>query len=139
MPRFLVLIYGDELAWAAASQDWNIENGRRHRAFLDRAGAAVVAGGELVPSGGAVCIRGDDPPGTVAAGPFVQADKGIGGFYVIEADDLADAVRRAQAIPEASSPGSGIEIRGQAGQAPSAGRSEACWPVVSPPVPKNPR
>ncbi len=43
-----MLIYGDKQRWAANSQEWNEENGRRHRAFLDEAGAAVLTGGELV-------------------------------------------------------------------------------------------
>ncbi len=71
----------------------------------------MLPGGELVPSAQAVSIRGDDPAGTTSTGPFVQADKGIGGFYLIEADSLDDAVERARAIQEASSPRSGVEVR----------------------------
>jgi hypothetical protein len=111
MPRFLVLIYGDEEQWAAADEAWNEANGRAHRAFLDAAGAAVVTGGELVPSSEAVSIRGDDPQRAATPGPFVTADKGIGGYYLIEADDLDAAVALASGLPEASAPGSGIEVR----------------------------
>lgn len=110
MSRFLVLIYGDEQRWAAASEEWNEENGRRHRAFLDRAGKAVLAGGDVVPSTNAVSVYGDDPEGT-STGPFVQADKGIGGFYLIEAADVDQAVELARQIPEASAEHSGVEIR----------------------------
>ncbi|HJQ43188.1 MAG TPA: YciI family protein [Jatrophihabitantaceae bacterium] len=111
MPRFLVLIYGDEQRWADASQEWDEENGRRHRKFLDDAGAAVLTGGEIVPSAQAVSIRGDDPAGSTSPGPFVQADKGIGGYYVIQADDLDAAVELARGIPEATTPYSGVEVR----------------------------
>jgi hypothetical protein len=111
MARFLVLIYGDEQRWAAASQEWNDENGRRHRAFLDSAGPAVLTGGELVPSAQAVSIRGDGPAGHSSPGPFVDTDKGIGGFYLIQADDLDAAVELARGLPEASTPHSGVEVR----------------------------
>jgi hypothetical protein len=57
--RFLVLIYDNEHQWATANEEWNAENGRRHRAFLDAAGDAVLIGGELVPSARAVSIRCD--------------------------------------------------------------------------------
>ena len=110
MPRFLVLIYGDEQRWASATQEWNDENGRRHRAFLDGAGAAVLTGGEVVPSAQAVSLRGDGA-GRTDPGPFVRADKAIGGFYLIEADDLDHAVELARAIPETDDPHSGVEIR----------------------------
>ncbi len=111
MARFLVLIYGDEQRWAAATPEWNEKNGRRHRAFLDAAGPAVIAGGELVPSARAVSIRGDEPAGSTSAGPFVATDPGIGGFYLIEAEDLERAIECARGIPEASAEFSGVEVR----------------------------
>lgn len=110
MPRFLVLIYGDERRWAAAPQEWNDENGRRHRAFLDSAGDAVLAGGELVPSAQAVSIRGD-AAGGAEPGPYVRTDPGIGGFYLIDAEDLDQAVALARTVPEATDPHSGVEVR----------------------------
>lgn len=111
MTRYLVLIYGDEQRWADASEEWNDENGRRHRAFLEKVGAAVVTGGELLPSVRAVSIRGDEAADAFGHGPFVQAEHGIGGFYLIEAEDIDHAVTLARQIPEAASPHSGVEIR----------------------------
>jgi hypothetical protein len=110
MPRFLVLIYGDEQQWASATPEWNDENGRRHRAFLDAAGDAVLTGGEVVPSAQAVSIRGDAPADAVP-GPFVTTDKGIGGFYLLKADDLESAIELARGLPEASNAHSGVEVR----------------------------
>ena len=110
MPRFLVLIYGDERRWAAATQAWNDENGRRHRAFLDSAGEAVLAGGELVPSARAISIRGA-AAGRTERGPFLRTERAIGGFYLIDADDLEQAVALARGVPEAADPHSGVEVR----------------------------
>jgi len=111
MAQFLVLIYGDERRWAAAPDEWHYENGRHHRAFMEDAGAAVITGAGLSPSVDAVCVRGDHPPGAASTGPFVHADKAVGGFYLIEADDVAQAVTVARDIPEASHPASGVEVR----------------------------
>ena len=110
MPRFLVLIYGDEQRWASATAEWDDENRRRHGAFLERAAAAVRAGGDVVPSEQAVSIRGDGG-GQTEPGPFVRTEKAIGGFYIIEADDLDRAVELARGVPEASDPHSGVEVR----------------------------
>jgi hypothetical protein len=112
MTRFLVLIYGDEQEWAAASDEWQAENGRRHRAFLDAAGKAVLTGSDVLPSVQAVLIRGNGNGGqSVSEGPFVSTPVGIGGFYVIEANDLDHAIELARGIPEASAPSSGVEVR----------------------------
>lgn len=111
MSRFLVLIYGDERRWAASSQEWHDRNGRAHRAFLDAAGDAVLSGGELVPSAEAVSLRGDDPAGASVSGPFVETDKGIGGFYLLEAENLDQAIKLARGLPEATTPHSGVEVR----------------------------
>jgi hypothetical protein len=111
MGRFLVLIYGDEQAWAAATEEWNAENGRRHRAFLQAAGSAVLAGGEVVPSDQAVSIRGDALGPSVCDGAFVSSPVTIGGFYLLEAADIDHAVELARQIPEASAPMSGVEVR----------------------------
>ena len=113
MPRFLALIYGDEQRWAAASSDWHADNARRHRDFLNAAGTAVLAGGELVPSTGAVSIRGDEgDQQTVTSGPFSDTPVAIGGFYLLEADELNAGLYVARRIPEASAPASGVEVRG---------------------------
>jgi hypothetical protein len=110
--RFLVLIYGNEHQWATANEEWNAENGRRHRAFLDSAGDAVLIGGELVPSARAVSIRCDgESHQSVSAGAFVTAPAAIGGFYLLEAEGIEAAITLARGIPEASSPGCGVEVR----------------------------
>jgi hypothetical protein len=112
MPKYLVLIYGDERRWAEASDEWNEANGERHRAFTELAGKAVLAGAELEPSATAVSLRGSDDGRFISSdGPFVEAKEGIGGYYVLEAPDLAAAVELASHVPEATTPSSGVEVR----------------------------
>lgn len=112
MGRYLALIYGDENQWAAADEGWNIENARRHRVFIQTAGAAIIIGGELLPSAQAVSIRLDTASRQCeSSGPFVDTPVAIGGFYVLEADSMVAALTLSRTLPEASAPGSGVEIR----------------------------
>lgn len=112
MPKYMILIYGDERKWAAASQEWHEENGRRHRLFHADARGAVITGDELAPSDSAKSLRlGPSGDLMVTDGPFVETKEAIGGFYLIEAADDEDAVRLAGLLPEASTESSGIEVR----------------------------
>jgi hypothetical protein len=112
MAKYLVLIYGDEQTWAEASQQWGEDNATAHQAFGRAAGAAVLDGHELTPSAQAVSLRGGGSGQFHRTdGPFVEAKEGIGGYYLLEASDLDAAVALAALIPEATAPGSGVEVR----------------------------
>lgn len=50
----------------------------------------------------------------VSDGPFVEAKEVIGGFMIVSADSLEQAVEIAQAMPSME-PGSRIEVRAMAG------------------------
>ena len=117
MAKFLVLIYGDEQRWEAESEQWQQTNAARHAAFAAEAGAALVGGGELEPSRSAVSLRADSAGHPAATdGPFVETKEGIGGFYLLEAPDLDEAIRLAGFVPEATAPYSGVEVRPIRGQ-----------------------
>jgi hypothetical protein len=112
MPKYLVLIYGDEAAWAAASAEWQQANEEAHRQFNAAAGSAVLGGAELEPTAKAVTVRLNSGGRTQATdGPFLETKEVVGGYYLLEAADMAEAVRLAEQIPEASAPTSGVEIR----------------------------
>jgi hypothetical protein len=112
MAQYLVLIYGDERKWADAAPQWHEENGRRHGAFAAAAGAAVMGGAELEPSSTAVSLRSASDGSPIRTdGPFLETKEGIGGYYLLEAPGLDEAVRLAALVPEASGESSGVEIR----------------------------
>jgi len=112
MARYLVLIFGDEKAWAEAPEQWGEDNAAAHQAFAAEAGAAVIGGHELAPSAQAVTLRGSGKAQFLRTdGPFAETKEGIGGYYLLEAADLDDAVRLAALIPEATTAGSGVEVR----------------------------
>ena len=112
MARYLVLIYGDEKAWADASDEWVQENSRRHAAFAESAGEALIGGHELEPTDMATSLRTDSAGKLTATdGPFVETKEAIGGYYLLEAPDLDEAIRLAGLIPESTAATSGVEIR----------------------------
>jgi hypothetical protein len=112
MARYLVLIYGDEQTWLDASPEWEETNAAGHRAFNAEAGRAVLGGDELEGTAAAVSLRGTPSGGFLKTdGPFVESKEVIGGYYLLDAPDLDEAVRLAGRIPEASSPFSGVEVR----------------------------
>ena len=112
MPKYLVLIYGDEQKWAQASPEWNQANGEAHRSFIAAAGAAVLAVNELEPAVMAVTVRSDAAGRRqVTDGPFLETKEVIGGYYLLEAADMDEATALAGRIPEASAPFSGVEVR----------------------------
>jgi hypothetical protein len=118
MPKYLVLIYGDEQRWAAAPEEWQQSNAGRHAAFMAAAGAAVLGANELAPAARAVSIRaGSGRRPSVTDGPFMDTKEVIGGYYLLEAADLDEAIGLAGQIPEATATHGGVEVRLIAGSA----------------------
>ncbi len=74
--------------------------------------AGIMVGGEaLKPSNTATTVRGKKSEGfSTIDGPFAETKEQIGGFYIIEAKDLDEAVHWASRMPHVSRGGS-VEIR----------------------------
>jgi hypothetical protein len=66
----------------------------------------VDDGAELQPARTATTLRKAGGKTTVIDGPFLETKEGIGGFSVVEAKDMADAIELAKTWP-----GYGVEIR----------------------------
>jgi hypothetical protein len=106
MTKYLVLIYGDEDLWARMTPQEMQRCGDGHAAFASL--ATVLSSGELESSSTAKSLRAG---GLVTDGPFVETKEMVGGFYVIEATDLDEAISLAGRLPEVSADHSGVEIR----------------------------
>jgi hypothetical protein len=113
---YIVMIYGNEQVWESWTEEQGRLNAEAHGAFNAEHGGAVVGGHELARSWQGRSVR-TDPEGRrqVTDGAFLPGTTVLGGYYVIEADDLDHAVRIAGDLPEASAPSSGVEVRPLAG------------------------
>lgn len=75
---------------------------------MKQAGAYVTNSG-LSPATNAPTLRTRGGETTVLDGPFAETKEQLGGFYIIDAADLNDALQIAARIPEAAS--GSIEVR----------------------------
>jgi hypothetical protein len=109
MAQYLILIYDNEAAWAGAGPDIFNEVMNGHNAFGAANKAAVRGGAALQPTTTATSIRPDDAGNfTVTDGPFVETKEALGGYYLVEAADLDEAVAIAKQVPAKFG---GLEVR----------------------------
>jgi|KBSSwiStaDraftv2_1062776.scaffolds.fasta_scaffold111886_2 hypothetical protein len=109
MPQYLILLYEDEQSWAEASDEKSAEILAEHGAFGERHRDALRGGSALQPQATATTIRGwNTGTPTVTDGPFAETKEALGGFYLIEAADLDEALAIARDVP---TPFGGVEVR----------------------------
>ncbi len=112
MPQYTILIYEDEATYADATPE---EFGAvlaahdRFTAQVHEAGGRIVGGAALEPTSTATSLRGTRTDAvTTTDGPFAESKEALGGFYLLEADDLDHALRLARLCP---ADGGGVEVR----------------------------
>lgn len=66
-----------------------------------KASGQFVSGNRLQPASSAVTVRVRDGENIVTDGPFAETKEQFGGYYLIEAADLDEAIRVASKIPGA--------------------------------------
>jgi hypothetical protein len=101
--RYLCLIYENEKAWETMPQAESEAIMGEYFAFTDgiRSNGKLVAGEALQPTGTATTVRVRNGKISTTDGPFVETKEQLGGFYLIEATDLNDAIQIAAKIPSA--------------------------------------
>jgi len=100
--RYMVLIYSEEPASPPPPVQLDeIRTVYRRYSDLLRERGAFVDGDELQPTATATTIRIRDGQTLITDGPFAETKEAIGGFYMIEAADLDEAIELAQACPGA--------------------------------------
>ena len=77
------------------------------------AGSAILASGELEPAGTATSVRpGAGGKPTITDGPFLDTKEVVGGFYLVEANDLDEAISLASVLAEVQHDHSGVQVHG---------------------------
>jgi hypothetical protein len=82
-----------------------------HQKFGQNNSAALRGGNALQPTSTATSIRAKGPDSTdftVTDGPFAETKEALGGYYLIEAADLDEAIAIAKQVP---APYGGVEVR----------------------------
>lgn len=70
----------------------------------------IVDGGRLKPADTATTVRVNGGDTLVSDGPFADTKEAFGGYFVVDADDLDQAIALAAQVPAARMGGS-VEIR----------------------------
>ena len=109
--QYLLLIYDQESQWGNMSQ---ADQGKMLQDYGDltksiQQSGHYLASSQLHPVSKATTVRVRDGKKLVTDGPFAETKEQLGGFYLIEAKDLDDAVAIAARVPSARL--GSIEIR----------------------------
>ena len=109
--KYLCLIYENEQNWATMSKDEGDAIMGEYFAFTDTyTKSGQVLGGEaLQPIATATTLRVRNGKMSTTDGPFAETREQLGGYYVVEAKDLNEALQIAAKIPAART--GSIEVR----------------------------
>ena len=107
MAQYLILIYEDETGYENPDPAVFQQAMDAHNRFAERVvelGGSIAGGNALQPTPTATSIRGD----VVTDGPFVETKEVLGGYYLVEAKDLDQALEFGKLCP---APFGGVEVR----------------------------
>jgi len=101
--KYLCLIYADEKIAANMSKEEGDAFMGEYYAFTEdiRKSGHYVAGDALEPTPSASTVRVRNGKVSTTDGPFAETKEQLGGYYLIEAKDLNDAIQVAARIPDA--------------------------------------
>ncbi|MEV4349782.1 YciI family protein [Actinoplanes sp. NPDC049596] len=108
MAKYTLLIYGDPAQWEAMTPEQWKDHDRAHEEFRTTAGPRVVGGEQLEFPASATTLRG---PGVTTDGPYPETKEVLGGFYLVEANDLDEVLALTALLPEVHAEHGGVEIR----------------------------
>ena len=109
--RYLCLIYDDESKWGTMPKEQAEAMMGEYFAFTEgiKQSGHYVGGEALQPTQTASTVRVRNGKISTTAGPFAETKEQLGGYYLINAKDLNDAIAVAAKIP--SSRIGSVEIR----------------------------
>jgi len=101
--NYLLLIYEDEKALHARDEKTRNQVFQEYGEFTAsvRDGGQFVAGDALQPTSTATSVRVRDGKTITTDGPFAETKEQLGGFYLVSAEDLDEAISLAARIPSA--------------------------------------
>ena len=101
--KYLCLIYDDEKKFATMSKEEGEAFMGEYFAFTEgiKKSGHYVGGNPLQPTKTASTVRVRQGKMSTTDGPFAETKEQLGGYYLIEAKDLNDALQVAAKIPSA--------------------------------------
>ena len=109
--RYLCLIYENEKQYETMSKDQTDTVMAEYGAFTQgiKNSGHYLGGNALQPTPSATTLRVRNGKVSATDGPFAETKEQLGGYYLIDAKDLNDAIQVASRIPSAKF--GAIEVR----------------------------
>ncbi len=109
--QYLLLIYEQETQWDAIPEAQKQQIYQRYGALSQdlKQSGKMLGGNQLQPIATATTVRIRNGKKLVTDGPFAETKEQLGGFYLVEAKDLDEALALAARIPSAET--GSIEVR----------------------------
>lgn len=106
--KYLLLVYGDEQAWTEQERNDCMDESIRLCHELYRGGQYLGAS-PLQPVATATSIKVREGRRLITDGPFAETHEQLGGYFLVDAADLDEAIAIAGRIPAATK--GTVEIR----------------------------
>jgi hypothetical protein len=101
--QYMFTLFDDESWHDEVSEEVWMEAMQAHQAFaeaVEAAGARILDGNALERSSSATTVRNTPGEGPITTdGPFIETKEAIGGYYVVDASDLDQALALAAKCP----------------------------------------
>ena len=97
--RYALLIYGNESADGQASKEEQGAVMAAYNAFGERYKDRIVGGEALLETSSATTVRVRNSKTLTTDGPFAETKEQLGGFYLINCNDLDEALQIAANLP----------------------------------------
>ena len=109
--KYLCLIYDDEKNWEKLPRETTDSMNGEYFAFTQdiQKSGHFIGGEALQPTQTATTVRIRNGKVSTTDGPFAETKEQLGGYYLVEARDLNDAIQVASRIPSART--GSVEVR----------------------------
>lgn len=99
--QFLLLIYGEEKQWERFTPAEASAETQAYMSFGKDNAKSILGGNALQPTPTAKTVRVRNGKSLLTDGPFAETKEQLGGYYLVDAADAAEAAALAAKIPGA--------------------------------------
>ena len=131
MTEYMVLLHANEQRWADADEAARRRAYELHGKFSRLAaerGHRITGGAELDVAASATIVRGTADGVSISEGPYAETVEQLGGYYLVETDDLPDLLQLVGIISD----GEPVEVRPTVTGTEAVGATDAGTAVPEP-------
>jgi hypothetical protein len=101
--KYMLLIYDDTKVWEKFSDEQRKQGMDLYMKFTEevKSGGHYVSSNQLQPASKATSVRKREGKRLLTDGPYAETREQLGGYYMIEAKNLEEAIAIAERVPSA--------------------------------------